>query len=256
MKMCQPKGVLTEVTNNNDTISNNNGTRQTHKLAVALATVGIVLGTPTTALAATADPVSSAVLAWLHFLGIVGIAGGLITERLVLKKNMSVDEENIINAADLIYGLSAFSMLVSGYFRTTGFAKGWEYYQHEPIFWLKMSSVAVLGGLSFFPAIVFFRRDMARKEGQTLPPLSDALVDRCSTIINAEILALLTIPLFASLMARGVLYMDNFPWPLGVGLYVVSLGGAGFKYGKEAFDMMESEGALVPVTAEDDTNTP
>lgn len=38
---------------------------------------------------------------------------------------MSVDEENIINTADLIYGLSAFSLLITGYFRATGFAKGW-----------------------------------------------------------------------------------------------------------------------------------
>lgn len=110
-----------------------------------------------------------------------------------------------------------------------------------------MSSVAVLGALSFFPAIVFFRRDMARKEGVNLPPLSDALVDRCTTIINAEILALLTIPLMASLMARGVLYMNDFPWAAGAVLYVVSLGGAGFKYITEALTMMEEEGALFPM---------
>eukprot|EP00957_Ditylum_brightwellii_P136422 10404849-Ditylum_brightwellii.AAC.1 len=82
-----------------------------------------------------------------------------------------------------------------------------------------MSSVAVLGALSFFPAIVFFRRDMARKEGVTLPPLSDALVERCTTIINAEISGLIFIPLFASLMARGVFYVNDFPWAIGVALY-------------------------------------
>ncbi|CAB9524906.1 Predicted membrane protein (DUF2214) [Seminavis robusta] len=182
-------------------------------------------------------------------------AGGLITERFLIKKNMSQEDEIKINNADGIYGLSAFSLLISGYFRVTEFAKGWDFYQHEPIFWLKMSSVAVLGGLSFFPAIVFFKRDQARQQGQTLAPLSDALVERITTLINAEILALLTIPLFASLMARGVLYMDNFPWPLGVVLYVVSLGGAGYKYGKEAFEMIESEQALVPIGKEEEASS-
>ena len=178
---------------------------------------------------------------------IIGVAGGLIAERFLIRPGLTIEEEMKINNADGIYGLSALSLLISGYFRVTQFAKGWDFYQHEPIFWFKMSAVAVLGGLSFFPAIVFFRRDQARQQGQTLAPLSDALIERITRIINAEILALVSIPLLASLMARGVFYIDDFPWPLGVVLYAVSLGGAGYKYGKEAFEMMETEGALVPI---------
>lgn len=193
---------------------------------------------------ATAGPIPSAFFAWAHFLGILGISGGLFAERFLLKKQMTVEEEAKMSMADGIYGLAAISLLVSGYFRTTDFAKGWEFYQHEPLFWLKMASVAVLGGLSFFPTIVLFRRDLARRDGKELNSLSDALVDRMTTIINAELLALFTIPLLASLMARGVLYVEDFPWFIGAGLYAVSLIGAGFKYGKEAFDMMETEGAL------------
>ena len=235
----QPSGVLGEP----EGIITPDARQQT---AIAIMTMALV-GTPTPALA-VAGPIPSAVLAWLHFVGILGVAGGLMTERFVLKKNMSPEDEMILNSADGVYGLSAVSLLISGYFRMTGFAKGWDFYSNEPIFWLKMSSVAVLGGLSVFPSIVFFRRSQARQQGQALAPLSDKLVDRLSTIINAEILALLTIPLLASLMARGVLYVNDFPWALGVVLYVVSLGGAGYKYGKEAFELMESEQALAPVS--------
>lgn len=245
-KILQPTGVSEEPYG----LAAVDARQQTAAAIVALA----LLGTPTPALAA-AGPVSSAILAWLHFIGILGVAGGLMTERFLLKKNMSQDDEMKINNADGIYGLSAFSLLISGYFRVTDFAKGWDFYCNEPIFWLKMSSVAVLGGLSFFPSIVFFRRDQARQQGQVLAPLSDNLVERLSTIINAEILALLTIPLFASLMARGVLYVDNFPWALGVVLYAVSLGGAGYKYGKEAFEMMELEQALAPLSTKDTSAT-
>jgi hypothetical protein len=56
-----------------------------------------------------------------------------------------------------------------------------------------------------------------------------------------------SIPLLASLVALGVFYREDFPWPLGVARYVGCLGGAGYKYGKEAFEMMESEGALEPM---------
>jgi putative membrane protein len=220
--------------------------------AVAVAAV-ILCGTPAPALAA-AGPIPSAAFAWLHFLGIMGVTGGLVTERFLIEKNMSADTEGKLNLADGVYGLSALSLLVSGYFRLTEYGKGWEYYQNEPIFWLKMSAVAVLGGLSFFPTIIFFRRDQARKQGIELAPLSDAIVDRIATILNAELLAIATIPLMASLMARGVLYVQDFPWQIGVVLYALSLGGAGFKYGKEAFQMMEAEHSLVPLQGTDKAN--
>ncbi|KAG7341503.1 DUF2214 domain containing membrane protein [Nitzschia inconspicua] len=192
-----------------------------------------------------AGPVPSAFFAWLHFIGVMGVSGGLVAERLLIKYEMTEEDENKANIADGIYGLSAFSLLISGYFRITQYAKGFDFYKNEPIFWLKMASVAVLGGLSFFPATVFFRRDQARRKGATLPPLSDAIVDRISNILNAEILAVASIPFMASLMARGVLYVNDFPWAIGAALYALSLGGAGYKYGKEAFDLLESESALV-----------
>eukprot|EP00542_Grammatophora_oceanica_P000396 CAMPEP_0194058514 /NCGR_PEP_ID=MMETSP0009_2-20130614/66484_1 /TAXON_ID=210454 /ORGANISM="Grammatophora oceanica, Strain CCMP 410" /LENGTH=54 /DNA_ID=CAMNT_0038708693 /DNA_START=93 /DNA_END=257 /DNA_ORIENTATION=+ len=53
-------------------------------------------------------------------------------------------------------------------------------------------------------------------------------------------------------MARGVLYVEGFPWGVGVVLYALCLGGAGFKYGKEAFDMMEAEGALLAAAASEE----
>eukprot|EP00977_Amphora_coffeiformis_P029449 scaffold40782_cov191-Amphora_coffeaeformis.AAC.2 len=223
-------------------------------ITTSLASMAAVAGGVVTAAApapalAAAGPVPSALMAWLHFLGLLGVSGGLVAERFLIKPGLTLEDEEKLNVADGVYGLSALSLLISGYFRVTEYAKGWDFYKNEPIFWVKMSSVAVLGGLSFFPAIVFFRRDQARKQGKNLAPLSDVLVERLTRIINAELLALVTIPLFASLMARGVLYIEDFPWALGVVLYAASLGGAGFKYGKEAFAMMDEEGALSEVTS-------
>ena len=208
----------------------------------------------TAAAGGSSSTVVKALLAWAHFAGIMGIAGGLASERLLLQYNMPLEVENKINTADLVYGLSAFSMLASGVGRALNEKGFGAFYAHEPIFWLKMVSVAVLGGLSFFPAIVFLRRDLARREDPGnihFAPLTDAMIDRLTTIINAEILAVISIPLMASLMARGVLYWSDFPAPIGIVLYVAALGAAGYKYGKEAFDMMDSEGALVQITKEE-----
>lgn len=221
-------------------------------LPILLTTTGAFLTVPLPA-AATAGPLPSALVAYAHFLGILGVAGGLVSERFLIKRGLTIEEEMKINNADGVYGLSAFSLLISGYFRVTEYAKGWDFYKNEPLFWIKMASVAVLGGLSFYPAIIFFQRDQARQRGETLAPLSDPVVDRLTTIMNAEILALATIPLMATLMARGVFYVDNFPWAIGVVLYVLSLGGAGYKYGKEAFAILEEEKLLVPTEADDES---
>ena len=50
-----------------------------------------LLGTPTSALAAVPEggSIPSAALAWLHFVGIMGVAGGLMTERFLIQYNIN-----------------------------------------------------------------------------------------------------------------------------------------------------------------------
>lgn len=72
-----------------------------------------------------------------------------------------------------------------------------------------------------------------------------------TSLINAELLMVGSIPLTASLMARGVGYMPNFPWQVGAGATVAALGGLGFKYVKEALDWKEPT-AAPPTTKVDE----
>ena len=69
--------------------------------------------------------------------------------------------------------------------------------------------------------------------------MSEELAGRMTSLVNAELLMIGSIPLTASLMARGVGYMPNFPWQAGAGATVAALGGLGFKYVKEALDWQE-----------------
>ena len=48
--------------------------------------------------------------------------------------------------ADAVYGLAGALVVYTGYLRVTAYGKGWEFYQHEPIFWFKMALLAVMGG--------------------------------------------------------------------------------------------------------------
>ena len=51
---------------------------------------------------------------------------------------MTEDDFDKVAAADITYGLAGTLVLVSGYFRVTQYGKGWEFYAHSPIFWVKV----------------------------------------------------------------------------------------------------------------------
>lgn len=71
--------------------------------------------------------------------------------------------------------------------------------------------------------------------------MSDKLANRLKQVMNAEISAMLSIPLLATFMSRGVLYSDDFPWPAGIVLAVLTTGGASFLYGKQALTWTEDD---------------
>ena len=197
----------------------------------ALAAASLVTAGP----ALAADALPSAIAAYSHYLALMGIVGSLTTERLLLKEDMSEESFDLLATADIVYGLSGLLILVSGYFRATAYAKGWEFYAHEPLFWLKMSLLAVVGSASYFPTIKIVQRAVAKQKGD-VPPLSPALIKRMTSIVNAELLGVLSIPFVATLMARGVFYVDGFPWFVGALPVVVCAGFFGYRYATDALD--------------------
>ena len=83
--------------------------------------------------------------------------------------------------------------------------------------------------------VTFYKRNFARKT-ETVPPISEQLAARLLQIINAEITAVLSIPLLATLMARGVWYVQDFPWPVGLTVALLATAGSFYFYAKQALD--------------------
>ena len=178
----------------------------------------------------------SALAAYGHYLALLVGGGALVAERLLIKPDMSADDIEKLTAADIIWGVSGAVVAFTGYLRTRYFAKGWEFYSHEPIFWLKLTLLAVMGAASLFPTISIIKAAAAAKDVGGTPQYSDKLVSRMTSVINAELLALFSIPLAATTMSRGIGYVDWFPWQAGAVPVVVALGGLGYKYTREALD--------------------
>ena len=193
-------------------------------------------------------PLLSAFAAYTHYLGLILIVGALITERLTLcapVEDQSESKFDLGSYADIVYGLAGVLVLVSGYFRVTEYGKGVDFYLHEPVFWVKMFLFSVMGAASFFPTTKVIQRAVAKKtnEAKSLPPppmWSPKLVSRVTTLVNAELLAVGSIPLAATMMARGVGgNVEWLPWQLGLAPSLLAVGGLGFKYIREALDWEE-----------------
>lgn len=199
-----------------------------------------MIGTPEMAMAAAPDAIPSALAAYGHYLSIIVIVASIMTERLTVRANMSIDEEKLLGTADIMTGVAGTVLAVTGYYRATAYGKGWDFYSHEPIFWLKMTFLGIFGALSLFPTITIIRRTVKIQQEGTIEPMSEELASRMKTVLNAELSALAFIPLTATLMARGVGYINDFPTQIvGPGLFGVVTAGAAYKYVKDAITWKE-----------------
>lgn len=187
---------------------------------------------------AAVDPVASAFAAYGHYLGLVLVVGALTTERLTVKANMSEEEEQRLVIADSVYGIAGVLVLYTGYLRATEYGKGWEFYSHEPIFWVKMWLFTVMGSSSLFPTIKIIQRAAAKAKGE-VEPMSEKLAARITKVVNGELLAIGSIPLAAALMARGVAFAPDMPWQAGAAPIALTSVALGVKYVKEALTWEE-----------------
>ena len=80
------------------------------------------------------DSVRSALVAYIHYLGIILCFGSLLYERIFLKEDMNKKEVINMIIADVIYGIAGLAILITGIFRVKYFGQGGEFYLSNPIF--------------------------------------------------------------------------------------------------------------------------
>jgi len=184
--------------------------------------------------------IASALFAYGHYFSVIGIVGVLMTERWTLENgpNLTEDEENRLAIADVLYGLIAVVLIYTGYCRVTDpvLGKGASFYLHEPIFWLKMTMLGVVGASSLFNTTKIIQRSVTRFTAgdSDVEPMSEALCDRMKSICNAQLTGIVFIPMAATFMARGIGYNESFPWQVEAAGALLIFLGLGFKYVNEA----------------------
>ena len=166
-----------------------------------LAAASVITLMPFPALAA-GDQIPSALAAYAHYLSLFAMVGLITYERFAVEAGMSKEKEMNIAFADIGTGISGVGILVSGYYRATQYGKGWDFYSHEPIFWLKMVFLCIFGAATLFPTTTFIKRSVAIQTGKELEPMSEKLASRLQQVLTAELVMVASIPLAATLMVR------------------------------------------------------
>ena len=146
---------------------------------------------------------ASAVVAYVHYLGIIICFGALMFERIILKINLSKNETISIIIADLVYGIAGLAILITGILRVKYYGQGGEFYTGNPIFWVKVSLYIIIGLISLYPTTTYILWAIPLSRNN-LPVISENLVKRFRLIITTELLGFVVIPFFATLMSRGI----------------------------------------------------
>lgn len=145
-----------------------------------------------------------ATLAALHYLSIILLVVFLSAEAVLCKPEY-------INAAtirrlgryDLLYFAFAMAALATGLARVFWGAKGAAFYVDSPLFWAKFVTFVMIGLMSLPPTFAFMRwRKRLKQDATALPPHDEVL--RARRWVLREAHALVLLPIFAVLMARGI----------------------------------------------------
>ncbi len=146
---------------------------------------------------------ASALVAYLHYIAMTGIAVILVVEYMICMPGMIAGRIRLLARIDMLYMGAAILALGSGIARVIWFGKGAAFYLHNPVFYIKLALFVAVGLISIPPTLQFLRWQRALESG-TANVAADYQVLRARRHILVELILFAFIPLMATLMARGI----------------------------------------------------
>lgn len=144
-----------------------------------------------------------AALSWLHFVLAFVAVGAIVAEAFLLRLPVDGRVARLLLRIDLFYGVSAVLLILVGVSRVIWGAKGWAYYQDQPLFWAKMATFGMIALLSIAPTRTFI--GWVKQAGADAAfAVADVEAKRVRRIVMIEVHLVALLVLFAALMARGI----------------------------------------------------
>ena len=144
----------------------------------------------------------STLFAFFHHLCAFTLVAALAVEFTLIRLELTVSTARRLQVTDIVLGVAAATLLVIGLLRVLFFEKGLDYYLHSYAFLAKIALFVTLGALSVIPTQQFLSWSASIKAGQA-PVIDDRQKRLVSSIIHAELAAIVVIVLCAAVMARG-----------------------------------------------------
>ncbi|HSW08487.1 DUF2214 family protein [Aquabacterium sp.] len=142
-------------------------------------------------------------LAYLHFLALIGTASLLVSELVLCRPGLQGDALHRLRKVDSAYGAFAAATLLTGGMRLFWGAKGGVYYLANPVFHTKFGLFVAIALLSILPTVRFIGWSKAARRQSGFVPDAAALA-RVRLLLRVQVLLLTALPLLAAMMARGV----------------------------------------------------
>jgi putative membrane protein len=146
--------------------------------------------------------VTEPLLAYLHSLSIMLIAGFLVAELVLCRPGLGPAQARLLGGVDIAFFAAALLALATGVLRLFFYAKGLGFYLPNPFFWTKMALYVAIALISIRPTLAFIRWRRALGRGATGP--TEGEVRAARKLIHLELGLLALMPLMAVLMARGL----------------------------------------------------
>ena len=139
------------------------------------------------------------ILRYVHFISIFAIVGSIVSEHLLLKKEMTRHELGRLARIDAVYGIAALSLLAAGLtLWLASLGKPAVFYTKNWIFHTKLTCFILVGLLSIYPTVFFIKNRKGNPDELVkTPPL-------IFWMLRFELSLLFIVPLLAGLMAKGI----------------------------------------------------
>jgi len=138
-------------------------------------------------------------LRYVHFISIFAIVSALVSEHLLLKKELTRAQITRLSRIDAVYGIAALILLSAGLTLWFGsFGKPAEFYSKNWIFHTKLTLFLSVGLLSIYPTVFFIKNRKGNPEEMVKIP------NAIFWMLRFELLFIFKIPLLAGLMAKGI----------------------------------------------------
>ncbi|MGQ0619617.1 MAG: DUF2214 family protein [Panacagrimonas sp.] len=143
---------------------------------------------------------TTTLLPWLHYLGLILLSGGIVAEMYLLKLDPREDVVRLLPRVDRFYFIGVLLILISGLARMSG--KGMAYYLHNGAFHGVLTLFVIAALVSLPPTFRFIKWRKALNASGVLPDAAAWAGTRKFIHIQTALIAV--IALLMVLTARGI----------------------------------------------------